>query len=48
MFTGNIPYKDIFKISLDMKLQAALLLNALRLIIPGSKKDLGKCAQRHG
>ena len=31
MFTGNIPYRDIFKISLDFKLQTALLLNTLRL-----------------
>jgi flavin-dependent dehydrogenase len=31
MFTGNIPYRDIFKISLDFKLQTALLWNTLRL-----------------
>jgi len=32
MFTGNIPYRDIFKISLDIKLQISLLLKALRLV----------------
>jgi flavin-dependent dehydrogenase len=47
MFTGNIPYKDIFKTLLDIKLQATLLLNALRLIFPDSKKYHGKDIQRH-
>jgi flavin-dependent dehydrogenase len=46
MFTGNIPYKDIFKTSLDIRLQASLLLNVLRLIIPGSKKSLRRDTQR--
>lgn len=32
MFTGNIPYRDIFKISLDLKLQISLLLNTLSLL----------------
>ena len=31
MFTGNIPYRDIFKISLDFKLQLTLLLNTISL-----------------
>lgn len=32
MFTGNIPYKEIFKISLDMKLQITMLLNTVNLL----------------
>jgi flavin-dependent dehydrogenase len=32
MFTGNLPYRDIFKISLDFKLQTALLLNTIKLL----------------
>lgn len=33
MFTGNIPYRDIFKISLDLKLQISLLLHTLRILL---------------
>jgi len=32
MFTGNIPYRDIFKISLDIKLQISLFLKAVGLV----------------
>jgi flavin-dependent dehydrogenase len=32
MFTGNIPYKDIFEISLDIKLQISLLFNTITLL----------------
>ena len=32
MFTGNIPYRDIFKASLDLKMQMTLLFVALKLI----------------
>lgn len=32
MFTGNIPYKDIFSISLDMRLQISLLFNTITLL----------------
>lgn len=32
MFTGNIPYKDIFKISLDIRLQISLLFNTMRIL----------------
>ncbi len=46
MFTGNIPYKDIFKTSLDIRLQATLLLNVLRLIIPGRKKTIRRDIQK--
>jgi flavin-dependent dehydrogenase len=31
MFTGNIPYRDIFRISLDINLQISLLMKALGL-----------------
>ncbi|MFB0566910.1 MAG: NAD(P)/FAD-dependent oxidoreductase [Candidatus Aminicenantaceae bacterium] len=39
MFTGNIPYRDIFKISLDLKLQISLLLNTIMLILKKIKKS---------
>jgi len=32
MFTGNISYRDIFKTSLDLKLQISLLFNTLILL----------------
>jgi len=32
MFTGNIPYKDIFIISLDIRLQISLLFNTIRIL----------------
>ncbi len=32
MFTGNIPYKDIFKISLNIRLQISLLFNTITLL----------------
>lgn len=45
MFTGNIPYKDIFALVLNVKLQASLLWNTIRLVfasvqrlIDGSQK----------
>ncbi len=33
MFTGNIPYREIFKVSLDMKLQITMLFNTIKLLI---------------
>jgi flavin-dependent dehydrogenase len=33
MFTGNIPYRDIFKSSLNFKLQVSLMFNALILLV---------------
>lgn len=33
MFTGNIPYMEIFKISLDIKLQISWILRAIKLIL---------------
>lgn len=32
MFTGNIPYKDIFKIALDIRLQTSILFNTISLL----------------
>lgn len=40
MFTGNIPYRDIFKISLDLKLQFTLLLNAIRLLFQKNRTPI--------
>jgi len=37
MFTGNISYREIFKTSLDLKLQISLLFNALILLIKKTK-----------
>jgi hypothetical protein len=31
IFTGNIPYKDIFKYSLDIRLQISLLFHTIRI-----------------
>jgi flavin-dependent dehydrogenase len=33
MFTGNIPYREIFKITFDLKLQITLLLNTIKLLL---------------
>jgi len=38
MFTGNIPYRDIFKASLDFKMQMSLFSNALKLIFKKKQK----------
>lgn len=40
MFTGNIPYHEIFKITLDFKLQVSLLLNTIGLVIKKLKTTL--------
>jgi len=40
MFTGNIPYRDIFKMSLDIKLQISLLLKALGLVFAKLKNSI--------
>ncbi len=40
MFTGNIPYRDIFKISLDLRLQISLLFNALILLTKKIKNSI--------
>lgn len=42
MFTGNIPYKEIFKISLNLKLQISLLLNVIKLIFIRIKGNFEK------
>jgi flavin-dependent dehydrogenase len=39
MFTGNIPYRDIFKISLDLSLHLSLLFNTLVLLAGKLKKN---------
>ncbi len=33
MFSGNIPYKEIFKMTLDIRLQFSLLINAVKYLI---------------
>jgi flavin-dependent dehydrogenase len=38
MFTGNIPYRDIFKISLNLSLHLSLLSNTLVLLVGKMKK----------
>ncbi len=40
MFTGNIPYRDIFKILLDFKLQISLLLNTFKLLFTKLKNPI--------
>lgn len=40
MFTGNIPYKDIFKITLDIRLQIALLFNTISLLFQRLKNTI--------
>jgi len=40
MFTGNIPYRDIFKNSLDFKLQISLLLNTFKLFFTKLKNSV--------
>jgi flavin-dependent dehydrogenase len=40
MFTGNISYRDIFKISLDIKLQISLFLKALGLVFTKLKNSI--------
>jgi flavin-dependent dehydrogenase len=40
MFTGNIPYKDIFKMSLDIRLQISLLFNTISLLFQKFKNAI--------
>jgi flavin-dependent dehydrogenase len=40
MFTGNIPYRDIFRMSLDIKLQLALWLKVLGLVFTKHKNSI--------
>lgn len=42
MFTGNVSYKDIFKISLDFKLQTSLLYNTISLLFKRFKNSIKK------
>lgn len=46
MFTGNIPYKDIFKISLDLKLQISLLSHTILFLILRQKNLLKRVRSR--
>jgi flavin-dependent dehydrogenase len=46
MFTGNIPYRDIFKISMNLKFQIALLLNTVRLPFKKMKDSFRKLEKR--
>jgi len=40
MFTGNIPYRNIFKITLDLKFQMALLFNTIKLTFKKMKNSI--------
>jgi flavin-dependent dehydrogenase len=42
MFTGNIPYKDIFKITLDIRLQISLLFNTISLLFQRFKNAIDR------
>ncbi len=46
MFTGNIPYKDIFKISLDLKLQISLLSHTIFFLVQRLKNLLKRVRSR--
>lgn len=47
MFTGNIPYRDVFKIFLDLRLQADLLLHTIKLLFKKLKAPAHNLRQRH-
>ena len=42
MFTGNIPYKNIFKMLLDIKLQISLLFNTISLLFKEIKSFINR------
>jgi hypothetical protein len=44
MFTGDIPYRRIFALTLDMRLQIALFLNTIRHLIRRMKHFLTSSA----
>lgn len=46
MFTGNIPYKDIFKISLDLELQISLLSHTILFLVQRLKTLLKRARFR--
>ena len=46
MFTGNIPYKDIFKILLDIKLQISLLFNTISLLFKEIKNFINRANRK--
>lgn len=37
MFTGNLPYREIFRASLNLKLQLALMANTLKILLARAK-----------
>ena len=45
MFTGNIPYKDIFKIALDIRLHTSILFNTISLLFQKFKYALEKSSR---
>lgn len=47
MFTGNIAYRDIFKASLDFKLQFSLMVNASFLLIKNIKDSITGWIEQH-
>jgi flavin-dependent dehydrogenase len=44
MFTGDIPYRDILGMALDIRLQISLFLNTIRLLIGNLKDFLDRAA----
>lgn len=46
MFTGNIPYRHIFRVPLDLNFQIALLMNTVRSIFQEVKKILSKTRKK--
>lgn len=44
MFTGEIPYRDIFAMALDVRLQISLFLNTITLLIRKMKNFLDRSA----
>lgn len=46
MFTGNIPYRNIFKLSSDLNLQMALFQNTMKLSFKKLKRSLAKSKKR--
>lgn len=40
MFTGDIPYRDIFAMALDVRLQISLFLNTIQILFQKTKKYL--------
>lgn len=44
MFTGDIPYRDIFAMAFDIRLQISLILNTISLLLMKMKNFLNRAA----